>query len=103
MEQRSATGRSMISRFMPFRHVSRRREIVRQFTPNWFAMTMGTGIVSIVLPFAVDGTVLAVATMGFWFIVIANTLKGMWLGNLFRAPCLIEPLESALRLGERRG
>lgn len=29
------------------RHAS--REIVRQFTPNWFAMTMGTGIVYLVL------------------------------------------------------
>jgi hypothetical protein len=44
-------------------------------------------------PFAVAGTVLAVATMGFWFIVVTNTLKGMWLGNLFQAPCLVKPVE----------
>jgi len=39
----------MKSRFVPFMHVSRHREIVRQFTPNWFAMTMGTGIVFLIL------------------------------------------------------
>lgn len=49
MAQHSVTGRSMKSHFVPFMHVSRHREIVRQFTPNWFAMTMGAGIVALVL------------------------------------------------------
>ena len=37
------------TRFLPFSRVSSYREIVRQFTPNWFALTMGTGIVFLVL------------------------------------------------------
>lgn len=37
------------SRFMPFVALERPQEMVRQFTPNWFAMTMGTGIVYLIL------------------------------------------------------
>lgn len=33
----------------PFSHLTHPREVVRQFTPNWFAATMGTGILSAVL------------------------------------------------------
>ena len=31
----------------PFSHLAAPREVVRQFTPNWFAVTMGTGILAI--------------------------------------------------------
>ncbi|WP_062390424.1 TDT family transporter [Pseudomonas abietaniphila] len=34
----------------PFSQLSHPREVIRQFTPNWFAATMGTGILSAVLP-----------------------------------------------------
>lgn len=46
------------ARCIPFGKLSHPREIVRQFTPNWFALTMGTGIVSLTLaalPFALPG------------------------------------------------
>ena len=33
----------------PFSRLDSPREVVRQFTPNWFAATMGTGILSIAL------------------------------------------------------
>jgi C4-dicarboxylate transporter/malic acid transport protein len=33
----------------PFCQLSHPREVIRQFTPNWFAATMGTGILSAVL------------------------------------------------------
>jgi C4-dicarboxylate transporter/malic acid transport protein len=33
----------------PFSHLSHPSEVIRQFTPNWFAATMGTGILSAVL------------------------------------------------------
>ncbi|MFP3922484.1 TDT family transporter [Pseudomonas sp. W5-36] len=33
----------------PFSQLSHPREVIRQFTPNWFAATMGTGILSAVL------------------------------------------------------
>ncbi|HEX8590595.1 TDT family transporter [Pseudomonas sp.] len=34
----------------PFSQLGHPREVIRQFTPNWFAVTMGTGILSAVLP-----------------------------------------------------
>ncbi|WP_268800072.1 TDT family transporter [Pseudomonas huanghezhanensis] len=33
----------------PFSQLSAPREVIRQFTPNWFAVTMGTGILSLLL------------------------------------------------------
>ncbi|WP_338545349.1 C4-dicarboxylate ABC transporter [Pseudomonas benzopyrenica] len=33
----------------PFRHLDRPLEIIRQFTPHWFAVTMGTGILALAL------------------------------------------------------
>jgi hypothetical protein len=33
----------------PLLRLSRPVEVVRQFTPNWFATTMGTGILAIAL------------------------------------------------------
>ena len=33
----------------PFSHLTHPKEVIRQFTPNWFAATMGTGILSVVL------------------------------------------------------
>ncbi|WP_438397158.1 TDT family transporter [Caballeronia sp. DA-9] len=58
MAHQSVTGKPTKSRFAPLRHVSRNREVVRQFTPNWFALTMGTGIVFLILlalPFQLPG------------------------------------------------
>ncbi|MEN4750828.1 TDT family transporter [Pseudomonas sp. Ps21-P2] len=42
----------------PLSQLSHPREVIRQFTPNWFAATMGTGILSAVLtqlPLAIPG------------------------------------------------
>lgn len=39
----------------PFTRLAHRRELIRQFTPNWFTATMGTGILALalnMLPFA---------------------------------------------------
>ncbi len=39
----------------PFTRLAHRRELIRQFTPNWFTATMGTGILALALnmvPFA---------------------------------------------------
>ena len=30
----------------PLRQLEHPREVIRQFTPNWFAVTMGTGILA---------------------------------------------------------
>ena len=37
------------TRVRPFSRLVHRRDVVRQFTPNWFAMTMGTGIMFLIL------------------------------------------------------
>ena len=50
----------------PFYQLAQNRDVIRQFTPNWFTMTMGTGVVALIIsefPFAHDlfwalGTVL---------------------------------------------
>jgi C4-dicarboxylate transporter/malic acid transport protein len=55
----------------PFAPLARPLEIVRQFTPNWFAATMGTGILSIVLA--------QLPVAGSW----ARSLgEGLWLFNI---------------------
>jgi len=33
----------------PFRHLQHPMEVIRQFTPNWFAATMGTGVLALAL------------------------------------------------------
>ena len=35
--------------YKPFSHLTRPREVIRQFTPNWFAATMGTGVLALAL------------------------------------------------------
>ena len=34
----------------PFYQLEHHHEVIRQFTPNWFTMTMGTGVVALILP-----------------------------------------------------
>jgi hypothetical protein len=61
MEHQTGSGMPAKSRFMPFMHVSQSGEIVRQLTPYWSAITMGTGIVLLVplaVPFPCSGHVL---------------------------------------------
>ncbi len=43
---------------LPLNRLSHPRELIRQFTPNWFTATMGTGIVAVALarfPFPING------------------------------------------------
>ncbi|OTG85210.1 TDT family transporter [Acinetobacter sp. ANC 4648] len=35
---------------MPFYQLAQPRDVIRQFTPNWFTVTMGTGVVALILP-----------------------------------------------------
>ena len=39
----------------PFAQLQHPREVIRQFTPNWFAATMGTGVLALALPMAHSG------------------------------------------------
>lgn len=34
----------------PFYQLEQPKDVIRQFTPNWFTVTMGTGVVALILP-----------------------------------------------------
>ncbi len=56
----------------PFSHLQHPREVIRQFTPNWFAATMGTGVLALALaqlPVAIPA--LHVFAEGLWLFNIA--------------------------------
>jgi len=56
----------------PLSRLPHPREVIRQFTPNWFTATMGTGILALALnqfPFAIAG--LKGFAQGLWFANIA--------------------------------
>ncbi|WP_314388527.1 TDT family transporter [Pseudomonas brenneri] len=62
---------SITSSYKPFSHLAGPREVVRQFTPNWFAATMGTGVLALALaqlPVQLPG-VYAIAE-GLWLLTI---------------------------------
>ncbi|WDG77609.1 TDT family transporter [Pseudomonas chlororaphis] len=55
----------------PLSHLSHPREAIRQFTPNWFAATMGTGILALALaqfPLAIPG--------------LRSIAEGLWMLNI---------------------
>ncbi|TSD77979.1 C4-dicarboxylate ABC transporter [Pseudomonas sp. KBS0710] len=57
--------------YKPLSHLTRPREVIRQFTPNWFAATMGTGVLALALaqlPFSLPG--LHVIAEGLWLFTI---------------------------------
>lgn len=68
------------------------------FNMGWWGFTFPIGVYTSAcftlfrlthfFPFAVIGTILSIALLAFWLLVITSTLKGMWRGNLFQAPCL---------------
>ena len=55
----------------PFSHLQHPREAIRQFTPNWFAATMGTGVLALAL------AQLPLATPG-----LHALAEGLWLFNM---------------------
>jgi C4-dicarboxylate transporter/malic acid transport protein len=55
----------------PLSRLSHPREVVRQFTPNWFAATMGTGILA-----------LALALVPFQFPGLIAIAEGLWIFNI---------------------
>lgn len=55
----------------PFSHLQHPREAIRQFTPNWFAATMGTGVLALALaqlPLNVPG--MPLLAEGLWLFTI---------------------------------
>ncbi|WP_434768224.1 TDT family transporter [Pseudomonas triticicola] len=57
--------------YKPFSQLQHPREVIRQFTPNWFAATMGTGVLALALaqlPPAIPG--------------LRAVAEGLWLFNI---------------------
>jgi len=57
--------------YKPFSQLQHPREVIRQFTPNWFAATMGTGVLALALaqlPLAIPG--------------LHAVAEGLWLFNI---------------------
>ncbi|RQS16424.1 C4-dicarboxylate ABC transporter [Burkholderia sp. Bp9002] len=70
-------------------------EKVRQFTPNWFAMTMGNGIVSLVLaglPLRFAGLHAVAATLWGINAALYAACFGMLMARLIRHPETIRPM-----------
>ena len=67
--------------FKPLVQLDHPREVIRQFTPNWFAATMGTGILALVLPQVPGAGTLRAIGEGLWlfniglFIAICGALR----------------------------
>lgn len=60
-----------VSSLKPLAQLDHPREMIRQFTPNWFAATMGTGILALALP-QVPGAGSTLRAIG----------EGLWLFNI---------------------
>ncbi len=61
-----------VRKLKPLTRLEHPREMIRQFTPNWFAATMGTGILALMLPL-VPGAGRLLYGMG----------ESLWLFNIF--------------------
>lgn len=60
-----------VTGWRPLSQLASPREVVRQFTPNWFAATMGTGILAIVLTqFPVQSPELRAVAKAIWLLNI---------------------------------
>ncbi|HCV78655.1 SLAC1 family transporter [Pseudomonas oryzihabitans] len=63
----------------PFSQLDRPLEVIRQFTPNWFAVTMGTGVLALALAaFPLQFPGLHILAEGLW--LLAVLLFGLFTG-----------------------
>ncbi|MBD8597913.1 TDT family transporter [Pseudomonas sp. CFBP 8772] len=68
----------------PFSQLSHPREVIRQFTPNWFAATMGTGILSAVLvqlPVTIPGLFQLAEVLWMLNIVLFLTFSALYIAR----------------------
>jgi len=68
----------------PFSQLSHPREVIRQFTPNWFAATMGTGILSAVLtqlPVTIPGVFQLAEALWMLNIVLFLTFSALYIAR----------------------
>jgi len=71
--------------FKPFSHLQHPREVIRQFTPNWFSATMGTGVLASALgQLPIDNVFLHGVAEALWqfnillFLVFAGLYAARW-------------------------
>ena len=72
---------SAVPSYKPFSHLTRPREVIRQFTPNWFAATMGTGVLALALaqlPVALPGMHALAETLWLFTIVLFIVFSGLY-------------------------
>ena len=65
----------------PFTHLQHPREVIRQFTPNWFAVTMGTGVLALALaqlPVAIPGLHAIAEALWLFNIVLFLTFTALY-------------------------
>ena len=81
--------------YKPLSHLTRPREVIRQFTPNWFAATMGTGVLALALaqlPFNLPG--LQAIAEGLWlftiglFVLFSLLYAARWVMFFHEARCI---------------
>jgi Voltage-dependent anion channel len=89
--------------------LNRGREIIRQFTPNWFTATMGTGILALALnqfPLHISG--LPAIARGLWllnimlFLLFSVLYLVRWTGH-YQGARRIEILQPTLRKSAKDG
>ena len=83
----------------PFSQLQHPREVIRQFTPNWFAATMGTGVLALALaqlPVHIPG--IHVFAEGLWlfnivlFILFSVLYGARWVPNTPAPPTIKAPM-----------
>ena len=76
----------------PFYQLAHKNDMIRQFTPNWFTVTMGTGVVALILP------ELPFAQMTLWqcgaLLWQVNTVLFIFFSLLYGLRWLIYPQEA---------
>ena len=76
----------------PFYQLQHSRDVIRQFTPNWFTMTMGTGVVALILPeFPFAQEILWLVATALWQF---NTLLFIVFSLVYALRWLIYPQEA---------
>ncbi|MGZ0717951.1 TDT family transporter [Pseudomonas palleroniana] len=70
--------------YKPFSHLTRPREVIRQFTPNWFAATMGTGVLALALaqlPVSVPGLYAVAEALWMFTIGLFLVFSGLYVAR----------------------
>jgi C4-dicarboxylate transporter/malic acid transport protein len=77
---------ALLARLAPAHAIEQPREMIRQFTPNWFASTMGTGILALAMPqVPVFGPALRGVGEGLWlfniglFLLYSGLYAARWM------------------------